>query len=97
MSEPRIIYEGSTEPFEAEVSARAVLDTEVIEVSFDGGTTWKPMNWAGTAAKVRTATLTVSLANLPTFPFECIALFRLDGSIRPGLSRRVIGREIPVV
>lgn len=96
MPEPRVIYEGSTEPFSMTVSAVDELGDQDVDFSFDGGTTWKTAAWAGsTTAKVRQATLTVSIANLPAFPFDVVALCRVDGTIKPGLGRRVVGREIP--
>ena len=72
MAEPRVIYEGSTEPLEVEISSRTTLDAQVVSFSFDEGASWKVATAVGAAAKLRTYTLTVSAANLPTFPFDTI-------------------------
>lgn len=95
MAEPRIVYEGSTEDIEVEVSARVTLDAQAVSFSFDEGASWKTAAWSGTAAKVRTAVLSVSAANLPTFPFDTVMKVKIGSTIKPGLDRRVIGRELP--
>lgn len=93
--EPRVVYQGSTEDIAVEVSATVTLNAQTVSFSFDGGATWKTAAWSGTAAKVRTATLTVNTGNLPTFPFDVVMLVKIDSTIKPGLSRRVQGRVIP--
>jgi hypothetical protein len=94
----RIIYEGSTEVVSSTVSAEVSLSAQVVSFSFDGGTTWKTAAWAGTAGKVREAELTVSDANLPTYPFGPLRmLVKVDNTIKPALGRLIEGREIPVV
>lgn len=93
--EPRVIYQGSSEDVSVEVSATTTLSAQTVSFSFDGGTTWKTAAWTGTAAKVREAVLTVSTGNLPAFPFDVVMLVRIDSTIKPALSRRVIGRVIP--
>lgn len=96
MPEPRVIYEGSTEEISVTVSAETSLSAQAVSFSFDGGTTWKVAAWSGSAGKVREAVLTVSVANLPAFPFDVIMLVKIDTTIKPGMGRRVIGREVPV-
>lgn len=93
--EPRVVYQGSTEDVSVEVSATTTLSAQTVSFSFDGGSTWKLAAWAGTAAKVRTATLTVNTGNLPAFPFDVVMLVKVDTTIKPALSRRVQGRVIP--
>lgn len=89
--DPRVIVQGSTEVLSVTVSADTTLNAQAVSFSFDNGATWKTAAWAGTAAKRRQATLTVSAANLPTFPFNVILLIKLDNTIIQGLTRRVQG------
>lgn len=97
MADPRVIYEGSTEPLTFTVShTTTIAGTESLTVSFDEGATWKTATWvAGTASKIRQGTITVSGANLPAFPFDTVLKVKIDGVIVPALGRRVIGRELP--
>ena len=97
MSENRVIYEGSTEVVSTTVSAEVSLSAQAVSFSFDGGTTWKVAAWVGAAGFVREAELTVSDANLPTYPWGPLRmLVKVDSTIKPALGRLVEGREIPV-
>lgn len=96
MADPRVIYEGSTEPFTFTVShTTTIAGTESLTVSFDEGASWKTATWLGSSSKIRQGTITVSTSNLPAFPFETVLKVKIDGVIVPGLNRRVIGRELP--
>lgn len=96
MPEPRTLYEGTTEPLTFTVDSVALITgSESLTVSFDEGATWKTATWvAGASAKTRQGTITVSSANLPTFPFDTVLKVKIDGVIRP-CERRVVGLELP--
>jgi hypothetical protein len=97
MPEPRVLYEGTTEPLTFTVTrATNIAGTETLTVSFDEGVTWKTATWvAGSAAQKRQGTITVSDADLPAYPFDTVLKVKVDGVIVPAVDRRVVGRVLP--
>lgn len=58
--EPRIVYRGSTEFLDVEVTASVQLDDDTpVAFSFDNRVTWLEAAWEGSPATTRTASLLV--------------------------------------
>lgn len=60
----RTLYRGTVEYLECEVVADAELDTQDVDISLDGGTTWTAAEWFGDAGTTRSARILLDTADM---------------------------------